>query len=89
MIWSETYKGAPVKVYHHAPVLLNQSEPNCNRIYYERFPNAKRKASAWKKFTALVKRVGLPDNISKNTSRALDSDISGALYRLWEQARGR
>ena len=89
MIWSETYKGPPELVYHHAPVLLNQHEPNCNRIFYEHFPNAERKALPWKKFMALVKRVGLPDNISKNTSRALDSDISGALHQLWEQARGK
>ena len=89
MIWSETYKGPPALVYHHAPVLLNQPEPNCNRIFYEQFPNAERKALPWKKFTALVKRVGLPESISKNTSRALDSDISGALHQLWEQARGK
>ncbi len=88
-IWSETYKGPPVMVYHHAPVLLNQPEPDCNRIYYELFPNAEKKALPWKKFTALVKRLGLPDTISKNTSRALDSDVSGALHQLWEQARGK
>jgi hypothetical protein len=89
MIWSETYKSSPEMVYHHSPVLLNQPEPNCNRIFYEQFPNAERKALPWKKFTALVKRVGLPDTISKHSSRALDPQISGALHELWEQARGK
>ncbi|MCW5978292.1 MAG: hypothetical protein KIT09_09460 [Bryobacteraceae bacterium] len=88
IIWRGTPRGEPELVYHHAPVLLNQSEPSCNRIFYEEFPNAARKALPWRRFRALLKQVGLPADISKNASRELDPHFSDALHDLWGHARG-
>jgi hypothetical protein len=89
MIWRGTSKGEPEVVYHHAPVLLNQSEPTCNRIFYEEFPNAAKTALPWKKFKALLKQVGLPAHISKNVCRELHPHYSDALHDLWDHARGK
>jgi hypothetical protein len=86
VIWRSTSKGSPEAVYHHSPVLLNQSEPKCNRIYHEVFPNSEKKALSWQEFKRLTKKVGLPEP-SKNAGRELTPEQSTALHELWEDAR--
>jgi hypothetical protein len=79
-------KGSPEAVYHHFPVLLNQSEPTCNRIFYEEFPKSEKKALRWQEFKNLAKKVGLAAP-SKNSVRELTPDQSSALHELWEEPR--
>jgi hypothetical protein len=86
VIWRNTHKGPPQAVYHHSPVLLNQPEPRCNRIFHEVFPNSEKKALRWREFKNLAKKVGLPTP-SRNAVRQLTPEQSSALHELWEEAR--
>jgi hypothetical protein len=86
VIWRSTNNGSPEAVYHHCPVLVNQPEPNCHRIYYEAFPNFEKKALRWQEFKTLVRKVGLPMP-PKNTTRELTTEQASALHELWEDAR--
>jgi len=79
----------PQRVYQHAPVLLVQEEPNCIRVFYESLPNAEKKSLAWSQFKSLAKIVGLPADLSKNTTRQLTDKTSDDLNHYWEQVRGK
>ena len=72
-------------MYRHCPVLLNQLEPKCNRIYYERLPDYKERALRWQDFEILAKKLGLPPT-SKDTMRELTLAQSSALHELWDEA---
>ena len=89
VIHRETDEANPQRVYHHAPVLLVQEEPNCARVFYEELPNAKRKSLGWSQFKKLVKIVGLPAGLSKNTVRQLTDKTSDDLNHYWEQVRAK
>jgi hypothetical protein len=87
MIDRPSPEATPKRVYHHAPVLFVQHEPNCTRIYYEDLPNAEKKSLSWSKFKRLAKLAGLQRNISKNTTRQLTDKLSANLNDYWEEAR--
>jgi len=89
VIYRKSDSAKPQRVYHHAPVLLVQQEPNCTRLFYETLPNAEKKSLAWSQFKRLAKIVGLPDGLSKNTTRQLTDKTSDDLNHYWEQVRGK
>jgi hypothetical protein len=89
VIHRETDASNPQRVYHHAPVLLVQEEPNCTRLFYEELPNSKRKSLGWSQFKKLAKIVDLPAGLSKNTVRQLTDKTSDDLNHYWEQVRGK
>ena len=86
IIWRSNKNGSPDAVYHHAPVLVNQAEPTCNRIFYESFPDSGSKALRWQEFKSLMRKVGLPPP-SKSTVRELTPEQSRKLHESWEEAR--
>jgi PLD-like domain len=89
VIHRETDSGNPQRVYHHAPVLLVQEEPNCTRVFYEELPNAEKKSLSWSQFKKAAKLVGLPATLSKNTMRQLTDKTSDDLNHYWEHVRGK
>jgi hypothetical protein len=89
VIHREQSQGVPERVYRHAPILLVQQEPNCTRLYYEDFPNSEKTALSWSQFRKLVKLVGLPTEISKDTTRRVTDKISDDLNHYWENVRGK
>ena len=87
MIHRKSGAANPQRVYHHAPVLLVQEEPNCTRVFYEGMPKAEKKTLSWSQFKKLAKMVGLPSTISKRTTRQLTDKTSDDLNHYWEQVR--
>lgn len=79
--------GNPRRVYRHALIRLVQDEPNCMRIFYEDLPNSEEQSLSWAQFKKLAKRVGLPSNVSKNSTRQLTDKVSTDLHDNWERVR--
>jgi hypothetical protein len=79
-------KGTPDRVYPHANVLHIQSEPNCNRIFYEESPTADKNSLSWAQFLKLANVVGLREP-SKDARRQLADKISADLKDGWKKVR--
>jgi hypothetical protein len=88
-IWRSSSKADAQIVYRHMPVLVNQAEPNCHRIFYESPATAQRTALTWRRFRQFVKRVGIGSEVTKSMSRELRPEHSDALHDLWNAARRR
>lgn len=84
-IWTETTKGKPRAVYHHAPILLRKEDKanNVTWFYIEEYPDAEDKALTWKQFQKLYSQIGLPGKLSQWASREIARHHSVALHELW------
>ena len=84
-IWSASPKSKPYGVYHHAPILLREDDPDTNstRFWIEDFPNSKETTLTWTRFKKLYARVGLPGKFTQWPAREIASNHSAALHNLW------
>lgn len=89
-IWSDSAKSKiPDTVFPHATILLRQREPSCIRFFIEHPANVDKTSLTWRQFIKLTKRVGLPFNVGRYTTRLLPEEYSDALAALWKESKKR
>jgi hypothetical protein len=84
-IWTETSKGTPDAVCHHAPILLRKDDADndVTWLYVEEYPDAEQTTLSWKQFKKLYDQVGAPGKVSQWPSREIPRHISDAMHDLW------
>jgi len=84
-IWTESGKGQPNVVFHHAPILLRQNDDTngVTRFYVEEYPDAHETTLTWKQFQKLYSQIGMSGKPSQWASREIARHQSDALHDLW------
>ena len=84
-IWTGEGSNKPDYVYHHAPIILREDNPDTGKthLYVEDYPDADDTTLTWKQFQKLYSRIGIPGKLGQWSHREIAPNFSDALHELW------